>query len=64
MEQNAVVRDNNLSTWWFAGLLLGAVRIAQDKTYSDTARRLMCEVAVDLTEHWEFDDRECRRIER
>ena len=55
--------DNVMTTWWFAGLLQGAVSIATDDRAPLVARHTMAEVAADLTEHWSYDDNECRRVD-
>lgn len=55
--------DNVMSTWWFSGLLIGAVDLAQDETAPRIARQTMAEIAADLTEHWSYDDNECRRVD-
>ena len=52
-----------MTTWWFAGLLQGAVSIATDDRAPLVARHTMAEVAADLTEHWAFNDQYCERIE-
>ena len=51
-----------MPTWWFAGMLAGAVSMANDELFTESVRRLMAEHAVDLAEHWEIGETVCRRI--
>ena len=63
-ENPHILQDKEMKTWWFAGLLKGAQRIALDDSYSSQARRLMSEVYMDLAHHWAIDDSICRRVEQ
>ena len=58
--------DNQMTTWWFAGELLGAYRLANDESAPASLRETMRQLLADRLEHWEIGDDKhdilCRRI--
>lgn len=51
-------------TWWLAGDILGALYLLRDPTSSDMVREHAQQLLLDRTEHWAYDDNECRRVEK
>lgn len=54
--------NNEMESWWFAGELLGAMRLANDETAAAIVREYMARKLADLLTNWTIGDKQCRRI--
>ena len=54
--------ENEMSTWWYAGLLIGMTQMANNENYSPAIRRMAVEKLKEL-EDYKIDDKKARRID-
>ena len=54
--------ENEMSLWWYAGLLIGMTKMAKDENFSPAIRRMAVEKLKEL-EAYKIDDKKARRID-
>ena len=50
-----------METWWYAGLLIGMTKMANDENYPPAIRRMAVEKLKEL-EDYKIDDAKARRV--
>ena len=54
--------ENEMSLWWYAGLLIGMTQMANNEMYSPAIRRMAVQKLKEL-EGYKIDDTKARRID-